>query len=89
MTCTGCEKKLLRFLKLLSAASNIKTSLVLAQAEFDLCSPIASGSISNAIEKMTIVQYATFHKDTDNEKDSLPYRLAFYFHKYKTIFPNF
>ncbi|KAH8773376.1 hypothetical protein F5882DRAFT_331912, partial [Hyaloscypha sp. PMI_1271] len=36
MTCTGCEKKLYRSLDALPAISNVKTSLVLAQAEFDL-----------------------------------------------------
>ncbi|MCJ1255323.1 hypothetical protein MMC24_003139 [Lignoscripta atroalba] len=36
MTCTGCEKKLYRSLDMMPEISNIKTSLLLAQAEFDL-----------------------------------------------------
>jgi len=53
MTCSGCEKKLYRSLKSLSAVSNIKTSLVLAQAEFDLCGSIPGDSITTVIERMT------------------------------------
>ena len=52
MTCTGCEKKLRRSLGLLPAVSNIKTSLVLAQAEFDLCGS-TSLDIVRTIENMT------------------------------------
>jgi Cu2+-exporting ATPase len=36
MTCTGCETKLKRTLSTLPAVRNLKTSLVLARAEFDL-----------------------------------------------------
>ncbi|KAL0932597.1 copper-translocating p-type ATPase [Colletotrichum truncatum] len=36
MTCTGCETKLKRTLATLSAVKNLKTSLVLARAEFDM-----------------------------------------------------
>ena len=36
MTCTGCETKLSRTLATLPALTNIKTSLVLSRAEFDL-----------------------------------------------------
>ena len=54
MTCTGCEKKLYRSLDSLPAISNIKTSLVLAQAEFDLSgSTVDSVNIVATIEKMT------------------------------------
>lgn len=56
MTCTGCEKKLYRSLGMLPAISNIKTSLLLAQAEFDLSSSsISSDSAQTikSIEKMT------------------------------------
>ncbi|TDZ35605.1 P-type cation-transporting ATPase [Colletotrichum spinosum] len=36
MTCTGCETKLKRTLAAVGAVKNLKTSLVLARAEFDL-----------------------------------------------------
>lgn len=36
MTCTGCETKLKRTLGTLTSINNLKTSLVLARAEFDL-----------------------------------------------------
>ncbi|CZR58078.1 related to nitrogen fixation protein fixI [Phialocephala subalpina] len=55
MTCTGCEKKLFRSLDSLPSISNIKTSLVLAQAEFDVSSTstIDTVSVIKTIEKMT------------------------------------
>ncbi|KAH6670797.1 E1-E2 ATPase-domain-containing protein [Halenospora varia] len=55
MTCTGCEKKLYRSLDSLPAVSNIKTSLVLAQAEFDLniSASFQNGDIIKTLEKMT------------------------------------
>ncbi|KAF8863868.1 copper-translocating P-t [Acephala macrosclerotiorum] len=55
MTCTGCEKKLFRSLDSLPSISNIKTSLVLAQAEFDVSSSSAidTASVIKTIEKMT------------------------------------
>ncbi|CAO2649078.1 Nn.00g100270.m01.CDS01 [Neocucurbitaria sp. VM-36] len=42
MTCTGCETKLRRTLGTLGYVSNLKTSLVLARAEFDLRSGAAT-----------------------------------------------
>jgi copper chaperone CopZ len=53
MTCTGCERKLHKSLKSLSAVSNIKTSIILSQAEFDLCGSVPGGSIISFIEKRT------------------------------------
>lgn len=55
MTCVGCEKKLYKSLRSLPVISNIKTSLVLAQAEFDLSASnsIDSNNITNLIERMT------------------------------------
>lgn len=55
MTCTGCEKKLYRSLDSLPAISNIKTSLVLAKAEFELSgsTSVDSVNIIKTIEKMT------------------------------------
>jgi len=42
MTCTGCETKLERTLAKLSSVRNLKTSLVLARAEFDLDTGVGS-----------------------------------------------
>lgn len=55
MTCTGCEKKLYRSLDSLPAISNVKTSLVLAQAEFDLRGSDTGDSVDiiKTIERMT------------------------------------
>ena len=56
MTCTGCEKTLYGSLVMIPEISNVKTSLLLAQAEFDLS--ISSATVDTlstikAIEKMT------------------------------------
>lgn len=54
MTCTGCEKKLYRSLESLPAVSNVKTSLILAQAEFDMTgTSMNSANIIETIERMT------------------------------------
>lgn len=55
MDCTGCEKKLYKSLSSLAELSNIKTSLLLAQAEFDLVpsNSINGNKITRIIEKMT------------------------------------
>lgn len=55
MDCTGCEKKLYKSLASLAELSNIKTSLLLSQAEFDLIPSrsIDGNKVANIIEKMT------------------------------------
>ncbi|TGO43713.1 hypothetical protein BCON_1002g00010 [Botryotinia convoluta] len=56
MTCTGCEKSLSKALTSMPAVSNIKTSLVLGRAEFDICASSADINIAETIkslEKMT------------------------------------
>jgi Cd2+-exporting ATPase len=53
MTCVGCEKKLYKSLRSLPVISNIKTSLVLAQAKFDL-------SASNSIDSNNITNVPGF-----------------------------
>ncbi|KAH6692573.1 copper-translocating P-type ATPase [Plectosphaerella plurivora] len=45
MTCTGCETKLKRTLATLTSVSNLKTSLVLSRAEFDL--DIATATVAD------------------------------------------
>ncbi|KAI5197015.1 heavy metal translocatin [Aureobasidium subglaciale] len=54
MTCTGCETKLKRTLDTLSSISNLKTSLVLGRADFDLNSAIMSISdVMRHLERTT------------------------------------
>ncbi|KAK2737479.1 P-type cation-transporting ATPase 2 [Colletotrichum kahawae] len=50
MTCTGCETKLKRTLATVDAIKNIKTSLVLARAEFDL--DVGIGSVDDVIKHL-------------------------------------
>ena len=55
MDCTGCENKLFKSLTSLTELSNIKTSLLLAQAEFDLLpsNSIDGSKIVHVVQKMT------------------------------------
>lgn len=56
MTCTGCEKSLAKALKLIPTVSNIKTSLVLGRAEFDIRALSFDATVIETIktlEKMT------------------------------------
>ncbi|KAH0548628.1 hypothetical protein GP486_007828 [Trichoglossum hirsutum] len=48
LTCSGCENKLSRSLHALPYVRNIRTSLVLSQAEFDL--DLSAGSIAGVIQ---------------------------------------
>ncbi|KAK2056143.1 copper-translocating P-type ATPase [Colletotrichum caudatum] len=50
MTCTGCETKLRRTLATVNAVKNLKTSLVLARAEFDL--DMRAGSVAEVIKHL-------------------------------------
>ncbi|KAL2107214.1 hypothetical protein VUR80DRAFT_5544 [Thermomyces stellatus] len=50
MTCTGCETKLQRTLATMPMVSNLKTSLVLARAEFDV--DVSSGSVADVIKHL-------------------------------------
>lgn len=56
MTCTGCEKKLLKSLDMIPGVSKVKTSLLMAQAEFDITrtsAGIDACNIIKTLEKMT------------------------------------
>ena len=55
MTCTGCERKLYQALESIPSISNVQTSLVLAQADFDLneAAFIETTDIAKAIERIT------------------------------------
>ncbi|KAK4163874.1 E1-E2 ATPase-domain-containing protein [Cladorrhinum sp. PSN259] len=48
MTCSGCETKLQRTLGTLTSVKNLKTSLVLSRAEFDL--DLKTGSVAEVIK---------------------------------------
>ncbi|QHS71850.1 cation-transporting P-type ATPase PCA1 [Saccharomyces paradoxus] len=50
MTCTGCETKLKRSFDALTCVHNLKTSLILSQAEFDL--DLAQGSVKDVIRHL-------------------------------------
>ncbi|KAJ2904700.1 copper-translocating P-type ATPase [Zalerion maritima] len=50
MTCTGCETKLNRTLGTVDSVTNLKTSLVLARAEFDL--DLAAGSLAEVMKHL-------------------------------------
>lgn len=50
MTCTGCETKLTRTLATVDSVKNLKTSLVLARAEFDL--DLCLGSVSDILKHL-------------------------------------
>ena len=55
MTCTGCEKNLCKSLNSIAGISNIKTSLLLSQTEFDLRESTSTNvdNIAKIIEKRT------------------------------------
>lgn len=50
MTCTGCETKLQRTLASLTSVKNLKTSLVLSRAEFDL--ELSTGSVEEVMKHL-------------------------------------
>lgn len=50
MTCTGCETKLKRTLASLDSVKNLKTSLVLSRAEFDL--DLGAGSVAEVMKHL-------------------------------------
>jgi Cu2+-exporting ATPase len=54
MTCTGCETKLTRTLGTLQSVTNLKTSLVLARAQFDLdTSKTSVADVTRHLERTT------------------------------------
>ncbi|TKA67665.1 hypothetical protein B0A49_08061 [Cryomyces minteri] len=50
LTCVGCENKLFRSLDVIPSVRNLKTSLVLAQAEFDL--DLTAGPVSDVVRSI-------------------------------------
>ncbi|KAL9104020.1 MAG: hypothetical protein Q9163_000998 [Psora crenata] len=55
MTCSGCERKLYRSLQSIPSITNVKTSIALAQAEFDFCGsfPVDVVRLIQTVERMT------------------------------------
>ncbi|KAI4214936.1 MAG: hypothetical protein LQ351_002651 [Letrouitia transgressa] len=53
MTCTGCERKLSQALRSFPNISNIKTSVVLAHAEFDIYDPFDRDALVDYVERVT------------------------------------
>ncbi|KAL2156690.1 hypothetical protein VTH82DRAFT_1435 [Thermothelomyces myriococcoides] len=53
MTCTGCETKLARSLRAHPAVRNLKTSLVLSRAEFDVVGSASVAEVITHIERTT------------------------------------
>ncbi|KAI4165532.1 MAG: hypothetical protein LQ342_000944 [Letrouitia transgressa] len=53
MTCTGCERKLYQALRSSPNVSNIKTSVVLAHAEFDIYEPFDGDALVDYLERVT------------------------------------
>ncbi|EON98444.1 putative copper-translocating p-type atpase protein [Phaeoacremonium minimum UCRPA7] len=50
MTCTGCETKLQRTLATVTSVTNLKTSLILARAEFDI--DLSAGSVVEVMKHL-------------------------------------
>lgn len=53
MTCTGCERKLQRVLSSIAGVHNIKTSLVLGRAEFDIDAGVSVNKVASLLERQT------------------------------------
>lgn len=53
MTCSGCERKLQRVLSNVAGVHNIKTSLVLGRAEFDIDAGVSVNEVASVLERQT------------------------------------
>ena len=53
MTCSGCERKLERVLSSIAGVQNVKTSLVLGRAEFDVGAGFSVKEIASLLERQT------------------------------------
>ena len=53
MTCTGCERKLKRVLSGIPGVHNVKTSLVLGRAEFDVDAGLSINHVVSLLERKT------------------------------------
>ena len=53
MTCTGCERKVQRVLSSIVGVCNVKTSLVLGRAEFDIDAGLSVEDVASLLERQT------------------------------------
>ncbi|KAI4127923.1 MAG: hypothetical protein LQ347_004393 [Umbilicaria vellea] len=53
MTCTGCERKVQRVLSNIVGVGNVKTSLVLGRAEFDIDAGMSAEEVASSLERQT------------------------------------
>ncbi len=53
MTCTGCERKLQRVLSSIAGVHDVKTSLVLGRAEFDVDAGLSINEVASLLERQT------------------------------------
>ena len=67
MTCTGCETKLSRSLRDIKSTTNIKTSLVLSRAEFDL--DLGAISVEDAIAQLQKATGFSFESYVDKGQE--------------------
>ena len=62
MTCTGCERKLQRVLASVAGVHNIKISLVLGRAEFDVDAGLSINEVASLLERQTEFR-CTVHRE--------------------------
>ena len=59
MTCTGCETKLYRSILALPGARNVRTSLLRAEAEFDLDLGASKGTVESTVQTLESMTHFT------------------------------
>lgn len=69
MTCTGCEAKLQRSLASLGSVKNLKTSLILSRAEFDL--DLGTGNTDEIIKHLTRTTEFKCEKVSNNKGSNI------------------
>lgn len=73
MTCTGCERKLQRVLSSIAGVQNVKTSLVLGRAEFDVDAGVSIVEVASSLERQTEFK-CTVYRDGHQLEVLLPGR---------------
>ncbi|KAJ4385742.1 hypothetical protein N0V93_010172 [Gnomoniopsis smithogilvyi] len=69
MTCTGCETKLQRTLASLESVKNLKTSLILSRAEFDV--DLSSGNTDDVVKHLTRTTEFKCERVSNNKGSSI------------------
>lgn len=69
MTCTGCETKLQRSLASLNSVKNLKTSLILSRAEFDV--DLGTGNTDEVIKHLTRTTEFKCEKVSNNKGSNI------------------